>query len=100
MRVRWTRAALAQLADIHQYIARDSARYATRMVDRITARSKQIASFPKSAVVVAEYGDSTVREVLEGPYRMIYRIEADGIDVLAVIHGAQPLPPEPPSNAR
>jgi len=37
MTVRWTKAAMAHLVAIHEHIARDSPRYASRMVDRITA---------------------------------------------------------------
>jgi toxin ParE1/3/4 len=96
MRVLWTETAIGHLADIYEYIARDSPRYAKRIVDRITARSKQIASFPESAPVVAEYADPTIREVIEGPYRVIYRTQPDAVVVLAVILGARLLPPEPP----
>ena len=32
-----------------------------------------------------------IREVIEGPYRIIYYIKPDQIDVLAVLHGAQDL---------
>jgi len=96
MRVLWSQTALGHLTDIYEYIARDSERYAKRMVDRITARSKQIAGFPESAPVVAEYGDPGVREVLEGPYRVIYRVRPHAAVVLAVIHGARLLPTELP----
>lgn len=96
MRVLWTRTAVGHLTDIYEYIARDSRQYARRMVDRITARSRQIADFPESAPVVHEYEDPDLREVLEGPYRLIYRIRSDAIVVLAVIHGARLLPPELP----
>ena len=30
-----------------------------------------------------------IREVIESPYRIIYYIKPDQIDVLAVMHGAQ-----------
>lgn len=96
MRVVWTETAVGHLTDIYEYLARDSTRYAKRMVDRVTARSRQIASFPQSAAVVAEYGDPAIREVIEGPYRVIYRAESGGVVVLAVIHGAQLVPPELP----
>ena len=99
MKVLWTRTALGHLTEIYEYIARDSTRYAKRMVDRITSRSKQIASLPESAPVVAEYADPTVREVLEGSYRVIYRIQSDAVVVLAVIHGARLMPPEPPGQS-
>ncbi len=32
-----------------------------------------------------------IREVIEGPYRIIYYIKPDRVDVLAVLHGAQDL---------
>ena len=35
-----------------------------------------------------------IRELIEKPYRIIYRIKADQIDVLAVIHGARLMPEE------
>lgn len=40
-----------------------------------------------------EYEDENVREVIEGRYRIIYRILSDRVDVVAVIHGARELPP-------
>ena len=43
--------------------------------------------------MVPEYGAPDLREVIERPYRIIYRIKADQIDILAVVHGAQLLPP-------
>ena len=59
------------------------------MVDRLTCRSQQIADFPLSGRRVPEYEIDQIREVIEGPYRIIYYIKPDQIDVLAVLHGAQ-----------
>lgn len=92
MKVRWTRNAIGHLASIYDYIRQDSPRYATRMVDRITARSRQIARFPLSGQMVPEYRDPGIREVIEGSYRVIYEASADEVRVLAVIHGARLLP--------
>ena len=89
MKVEWTDTALEHLRAIHAYIARHSFEYAQRMVDRVTRRSQQIGSFPLSGRVVPEFGVGQIREVLEGPYRIIYHIKADQVDVLAVIHGSE-----------
>ena len=62
------------------------------MVDKITHRSEQIADQPLSGRKVPEYQTDDIRELIEKPYRIIYRIKADQIDVLAVIHGARLLP--------
>jgi toxin ParE1/3/4 len=64
------------------------------MVDKITRRSEQISAHPYSGRTVPEYESEDIRELIESPYRIIYRIKPSQIDVLAVIHGAQPLPTE------
>jgi plasmid stabilization system protein ParE len=58
------------------------------MIDRLTRRSQQIADFPLSGRRVPEYDADQIREVIEGPYRIIYHIKPDQIDIVAVIHGA------------
>jgi len=89
MKVHWTETAQAHLAAIHAHIARDSAAYAARMVDRLTRRSQQISGFPLSGRRVPEYDTDQIREVIEGAYRIIYHIKPDQIDVLVVLHCAR-----------
>jgi toxin ParE1/3/4 len=93
VRVHWTDDAISHLIGIYDYIARDSPFYAQRMVDRLTRRSQQISDFPRSGRMVPEYEMPDIREVIEKPYRIIYRVKVDQIDILAVIHGARLLPP-------
>jgi len=59
------------------------------MVDRLTQRSEQIATFPWSGRKVLEYEAENIREVIEESYRIIYRIKPNQLDVLAVIHSSQ-----------
>ena len=94
MNVHWTNTAVEHLLAIYERIAQDAPLYAQRMVDRLTKRSEQIATFPESGRMVPEYDAPDIREVIESPYRIIYRIKTDQIDVLAVVHGAQLLPPK------
>ncbi len=92
MKVVWSNTALGHLVEIYDYISRDSSRYAQRMVNRLTSRSKQAGAFPQSGQMVVEYQRRDIRELIEGPYRIIYRTDPDQVVVLAVIHGAS-LPP-------
>ena len=92
MKVYWTDNSIEHLLGIYEYIARNSPVYAKRVVDRITRRSEQIAEFPLSGRKVPEYKAEDIREIIEKPYRIIYRIKSDQIDILAVIHGAKLLP--------
>jgi len=94
MKVVWTATAIDHLTEIYEYFARDSPYYAERMVDRITSRSTQIEAFPESGGVVHEYQRPDIREVIEGPYRIIDRTRDHCVEVLAVIHGARLLPPD------
>jgi len=93
VKVHWTDTARDHLRAIHAYIATNSPQYAAYVVDRLTRRSQQIAEFPLSGRVVPEFEVPQIRQVLEGSYRIIYYIKPDQIDVLAVIHAAQQIPP-------
>jgi addiction module RelE/StbE family toxin len=94
MRVHWTQNAVEHLVNIYEHIALNSPTYAKGMVDKITRRSEQITDQPLSGRKVPEYQTDDIRELIEKPYRIIYRIKADQIDVVAVIHGARLLPEE------
>ena len=93
MRVYWTNNAVAHLLAIYDRIAHDSELYALQVADRLTKRSEQIGAFPLSGRAVPEYESPDIREVIEGPYRIIYKVNPDQVDVLALIHGQQVLPP-------
>jgi toxin ParE1/3/4 len=96
VKIVWTDSAKAHLTAIHAYIAQDSPRYAQAMVDRITRRVQQCGQFPATGSRVPEYDEGDVREVLELPYRIIDRIRADRVDIVAVIHSARMLPESAP----
>jgi len=86
MKVHWTNRALAHLLDIYEYIAQDSPVYAKHTIDQLTRRSEQLGQYPESGRMVPEYNAPDIREVIEGNYRLIYRILDEQINVLAVIH--------------
>jgi plasmid stabilization system protein ParE len=88
VKVLWTKGANAQLEAIYNYLAQTSPDYARRIVDNLTRRSIQIGAFPFSGRTVPEYELNEIRELIEGPYRLIYLIkqEQQAIEVLAVIH--------------
>ena len=89
MEVLWTEPAEAHLAAIHAHLSRTSRLYADRMVDRITSRTLQLAQFPRSGVVVPGAHLLEVRMVTERPYRILYVVGTDHIDVLGVLHGSR-----------
>src|SRR5207302_8460478 len=82
----WTDTAKQGLRAIYDYIAQSSPEFARRMVDKITSRTQQIATFPLSGRVVPEFNVGQLRELLERPYRIIYYVRPDKIEVVAVVH--------------
>lgn len=94
MKVVWTEEAQAHLDGIYRYIATDAPLYAQWMVDKLTRRSEQLSVHPHSGRVVPEYHDAMLRELIVFPYRLIYRLRNDRLDIIAVFHGARLLPGE------
>lgn len=92
MRCHWTQGAVKHLSAIHEHLAQTSPTYARETVERLTSRSHQVLRFPLSGRKVPEYEIHNVREVIEGHYRIIYRVLPEQVDVLAVIHTARQLP--------
>jgi toxin ParE1/3/4 len=54
-------------------------------------RLAQAQAFPESGRVVPELERADVRELLEAPYRVIYRVWPDAIEVVAVVHARRQL---------
>lgn len=92
MKVHWTDRAKARLRLIHEHIAQDAPLVADQVIERLVARSRQIGELPYTGREVPEYQRDDLREVLERPYRIIYRIYKQRIDVVTVMHYRQLLP--------
>lgn len=92
MTVHWTNSSIADLRAIEAYISRHSTRYARRMIARIFARASRLSDQPDVGRIVAVYDDGILREVLVVPYRIIYRVSEEQIDIVAVVHSARQLP--------
>ena len=92
-RVRWTDQAIGDLAAISAFIEQDSPHYASVMVARLIRAVDRLEDFPESGRVVPEFERKTVREVVERPYRIVYRVVGkDEVHILTVHHAASPLP--------
>jgi toxin ParE1/3/4 len=94
VQVDWAGPALDDLQDIHQFIARDSQRYARMTIERITQVAGSLAVFPQLGQVLPEFGPA-YREIVVGAYRLIYRedLERNRVVIAAVIHARRDLPP-------
>lgn len=95
MKVYWTAEARARLLDIQTYIAQDSPSAARQVTERLLRRSLALATPPLIGRRLPEYPEDDLREVLERPFRLIYRVTSEHIEIVTVKHYRQRLPREP-----
>lgn len=94
-RVVWTPEAISRLNDIEAHIALDSPNNAKEMIARLLARSRQLESAALSGREVPEYRREDIRELLDRPYRIIYRYLPEHVTILTVMHYRQLLARKP-----
>ncbi len=86
----WTELSRNDLEDIFDYIAKDSKRYASITLNKIYQRAQIIIENPMMGRVLPEFNNTTIREILSGQYRIIYRIVNEKqVDILRVFHGSR-----------
>jgi toxin ParE1/3/4 len=93
--IRWTPQAADDLQAIHDFIARDSPRYARAEVERIVAAVDQLEVFPQSGRVVPEHRREDVRELIERPYRIVYRTRSEAVIILMIFRASRLIPSLP-----
>lgn len=90
VKIVWTELSIQDLKEVFDYIVDDSIRYATITSNRIYNRVQPIADNPYMGRMVPEFNEKMIRELIEGNYRIIYRIKSDTqVDILRVYHVAR-----------
>jgi addiction module RelE/StbE family toxin len=90
--IRWIDEVKTDLKEIFDYIALDSKKYAFRQVEKIISKTQLIKKLIRSGKVVEEINNPDVRELIEGNFRIIYRIiDLKTVDILMVHHSARNL---------
>lgn len=88
----WSPSARDDLKSIVSYIATGNPDAAILTGQRIIDRSKQIEEFEGSARIVPEFKNKSIKELIEGNYRIIFRIQHNQIEVVRVWHAARGRP--------
>ncbi len=91
--VRWTPQAADDLNAIAEFISKDSPHYSSLFVLDVLYAVDLLIQFPKSGRVVPEINDPSVREIILGSYRIIYRVRRDLVEILTVFDGSRLLDP-------
>lgn len=92
--VLWTAPARKDLKDIVNYIAVNNKINALKILERIEEKVNKLKTFPKSGRIVPElenFNLLTYHEIIESPWRIIYRIEKENVYIITIIDGRRNL---------
>jgi toxin ParE1/3/4 len=92
MKVFWSPLAAERLEDIYEYISEDNKSAAKKTVEKIFKKVESLAKNPERGRKVPETNREEIREVFEGEYRIIYRIESKRVSILTIRNFKQLLP--------
>ena len=92
VKIVWTELSVDDLKEIHDYIAKNSPRFASITADKIFQRTQLIIDNPSLGRIIPEINNEKVRELIIGNYRLIYFIVSEfQVDILRVYHSARSL---------
>jgi toxin ParE1/3/4 len=91
-RLIWSPRSIRDLESIHQQIAQDSPLYADLVVQRLVRAPDRLQQFPESGRVVPERGQPELRELIVRPFRVVYRLRDDSIQIVTVFRASRLFP--------
>ncbi|MBI2604557.1 MAG: type II toxin-antitoxin system RelE/ParE family toxin [Deltaproteobacteria bacterium] len=92
MKVVWTPLAIERLQEIDAYISENAPTAAANFIELLFSRADSLAEFPYSGRIVPEFNREDYRELIEGNYRIIYRIKVNVIEIETVFEARRLLP--------
>ena len=92
MKVQWTDLAFRRLEDIYSYIENDSPSSAAKWAEKLLKKIEGIKDFPKAGRAVPELESVSLREIIYGNYRVVYKIKDGVAYILTIRHFKQILP--------
>ena len=90
-RLIWTEPALLDLDEIAEYIALDNIAAAKKLVQTIFKKTERLEHHPLSGRKPPELNASSYREIIVGPCRIFYRIDADAIFIVYIMRSEHKL---------
>jgi len=90
VKIIWTNRSLTDLMEIGDYISRDSIQYARLTLERIIGAAAFLEINPLIGRKVPEINEASIRELIVGSYRLIYKVvKQPHIYILTVHHSAR-----------
>ena len=83
--VRLSESALSDLESIQAwYVEQGVPDVGGRIVGEILARIERLAQHPDLGRVVPEFGQTFLKELIQPPYRIVYRRDADAVRIVRI----------------
>jgi plasmid stabilization system protein ParE len=92
MKIIWSPLAVERMEEISDHIACDSASAANRWIDSVFGKVDLLTKCPEMGRIVPELKAPSIREIIFGNYRIIYRVMDRSIRILTVRNFKQILP--------
>ncbi len=89
VKIIWSDLAIDDLKSIHEYISKDSSRYADEMIKRILKQVDQLENFPVSGRIVPEFNKDSIREIILGNYRIVYVADDQFVNISRIHHSSK-----------
>ena len=86
MRVVWAPTAVRRATEAVEFILVDRPGAAVEWYDGLIARVELLPEFPLQGRVVSEWDEESVREIMFDPYRVIYEVFEDHLEILTLTH--------------
>jgi toxin ParE1/3/4 len=87
VKIIWTQRSLTDLKTIAEYISKDSLRYASLTIERIINVTLLLEKNPRLGRMVPKVGKvDTIREIILGNYRIIYKISSSAVIHILTVH--------------
>ncbi len=94
MTVVWTIQALDRLPEIEDFIGHENPIAAQKRTERLIARAETLAEHPHMGRIVPEGPRGELRELVDGNYRIVYRVRGVRVEILTVFESHRLLPVE------
>jgi plasmid stabilization system protein ParE len=91
-RIGWSPRSVADLDSIRDFIALDSPLYADLVVRRLVAAVERLSQFPQIGRIVPERGEPQLRERIVRPFRIVYRLSPDLVEIVTVFRSSRHFP--------
>ena len=83
--VRFAESAVEDLEDVKEWYRQQGApAVGQRLISEVVARTEQLRCFPKSGPVVPEFNNPLIRQLIQKPFRIVYRYDEKEVAVVRV----------------